>query len=149
MLQKDTRWIRRMLTRELPEIAELAKQNPDSVWTEKDFSDQKNSVVMLSERNDIIEGFVVYELHPNRIQLTNIVVRDGLRRNGIGRKLIELLIGKLHPEHKNRIVTIISEMNLTGQLFFRSMGFRAVQVLKPLCEHERDAYIMRYRKTNP
>ncbi len=149
MLQKDTRWIRRMLTRELPEIAELAKQNPDSVWTEKDFSDQKNSVVMVSERNDIIEGFIVYELHPNRIQLTNIVVRDGLRRNGIGMKLIELLIGKLHPEHKNHIVTIISEMNLTGQLFFRSMGFRAVQVLKPLCEHERDAYIMRYRKTNP
>jgi len=142
-----------VIEKDFPEILELAKQNPDTVWTEQDLLDrlkqkQKNCVAMLSERNDVIEAFIVYELHPHRFHIMNLVVREDLRLQGIGREMIAKLIGKLHPEHRDRITLTIPEDNVTGQVFFRAMGFRAIQILKATNEGERDTYIMRY-KTNP
>lgn len=149
----ETRWIRWIIEKDFPEVLELAKQNPDVIWTEQDLLDrlkqkQKNCVAMLCERGDIIEAFIVYELHPDRFHILNLVVREDLRHQGIGREMVAKLIGKLHPEHRNRITLTIPEDNLTGQVFFRSLGFRAIQTIKATNANERDTYVMRY-KTNP
>jgi len=55
------------------------------------------------------------------------------------------LIGKLTPERRNRIVLEVRETNLPAQLFFRSLGFRAISVLKDFYQDTtEDAYLMHY-----
>jgi ribosomal-protein-alanine N-acetyltransferase len=60
------------------------------------------------------------------------------------------LVGKLSAQRRTRIVLEVRETNLDAQIFFRSQGFRAVNVLRDFYEDTtEDAYLMqlRYRPT--
>jgi ribosomal-protein-alanine N-acetyltransferase len=59
--------------------------------------------------------------------------------------MMEKLIGKLTPERRSRVVLEVRETNLPAQLFFRSLGFRAISVLKDFYQDTtEDAYLMHY-----
>ena len=54
--------------------------------------------------------------------------------------------GKLSNQRRTRIVLEVRETNLAAQVFFRSMGFRAVSVLRDFYDDTtEDAYLMQYR----
>jgi ribosomal-protein-alanine N-acetyltransferase len=137
-----------MIWQDLPEVIALTKQTPETPWTEQDLRSrlgQRNTIGIIAERNDTIEAFAVYELHPNRLHINNLIVSDRSRRQGIGKLIIDKLKNKLDPERKNRITLNVSESNLVAQQFLRAMGFRAVQIIrKPYDDREEDAYCMRY-----
>jgi ribosomal-protein-alanine N-acetyltransferase len=64
---------------------------------------------------------------------------------GIGTQMMSKLVGKLSPERRARIALEVRETNLAAQLFFRSLGFRAVSVLKDFYQDStEDAYLMQY-----
>ena len=138
-------YIRWMIWQDLPEVIELAKQNPELQWSEQELTDrakQRDTIAMIAERNDQIVGFTMYELHPNRLHITNMVVDQKYRREGIGRTIMEKLISKLDAERRNRITLLTSESNLIFQQFLRAMGFRAVQIVRNT--NSEDMYSMRY-----
>jgi len=59
--------------------------------------------------------------------------------------MMDKLIGKLTPERRSRIVLEVRETNLPAQLFFRSLGFRAISVLKDFYQDTtEDAYLMHF-----
>jgi ribosomal-protein-alanine N-acetyltransferase len=59
--------------------------------------------------------------------------------------MLRKLLGKLTPEHRNRVLLEVRETNLPAQLFFRDHGFRAVSVLKDFYQDTtEDAYLMEY-----
>jgi ribosomal-protein-alanine N-acetyltransferase len=59
--------------------------------------------------------------------------------------MMEKLVGKLTPERRNRIALEVRETNLPAQIFFRSLGFRAISVLKDFYQDTtEDAYLMHY-----
>lgn len=59
--------------------------------------------------------------------------------------MMEKLVGKLTPERRSQIALEVRETNLPAQLFFRSLGFRAVTVLKDFYQDTtEDAYLMQY-----
>ncbi len=63
--------------------------------------------------------------------------------------MIERLAGKLRGQRKS-IVLMISERNLRGQLFFRSMGFRSTcTVRQPFWYADHDGYLMVFRVKRP
>ena len=141
-------YIRWMIWQDLPEVIALAKQTPEPIWTEQDLRSrlgQSNVIGIIAERNDSIVAFAVYEVHPTRLHITNLIVSDKARREGIGKTIIDKLKNKLEPYRKNRITLKVSESNLTAQQFLRAMGFRAVQIIrKPHDDRDEDVYCMRY-----
>jgi ribosomal-protein-alanine N-acetyltransferase len=101
---------------------------------------------MVADRNDNqVTGYMIYELHRNRIHLLTIGVLPEARSQGVGRKLIEKLIGKLTQTRRNRITCEVRETNLNAQQFFRHMGFRAISVINDFYDDTEDAYLMQYR----
>ena len=59
--------------------------------------------------------------------------------------MFEKLESKLN-ERRDRLRTAVRETNLPAQLFFRTMGFRAVSVERNFYEESpEDAYLMEYR----
>jgi [ribosomal protein S18]-alanine N-acetyltransferase len=56
------------------------------------------------------------------------------------------LITKLSHDRRSRVMLEVRETNLSAQLFFRTLGFRAVSVLRDYYEDTpEDAYVMQYR----
>ena len=91
-------------------------------------------------------GFFVYELHANRLHVLSMAVSFEQRRRGVGRQILQKLVGKLSNQRRNRITLEVRESNLDAQLFFKAMGFEAVTVLRGFYEDSsEDAYLMQYR----
>jgi ribosomal-protein-alanine N-acetyltransferase len=72
-------------------------------------------------------------------------VAADVRRRGIGRQMIDKLLGKLSSQRRTRITLEVRETNLAAQLFFRQNGFKATSVLHDFYDDSpEDAYLMQY-----
>ena len=141
--------IRWMIRRDMPAVMDIEQQSFEFPWSEEEFIRclrQRNCIGMVAERGDQVAGFMIYELHKNRLHLLNFAVASALRRSGIGSAMIEKLSSKLTAERRNRIMLEVRETNLDAQIFFRQRGFRAISVLRSFYEDSpEDAYLMQYR----
>ena len=138
-MHAKARW---MQPRHLPEILRIERACFESPWDEEDFYwylRRKSVVGMIVEIDDQIVGYMVYSKSKSRIELHNIAVEPTHRREGIGKMLIDKPLSKLRT-----VEAVVRETNLAAQLFLRSMGFKAVTVLRK--HHgEEDAYLMTCR----
>lgn len=141
--------IRWMIRVDMKDVLAIEQESFPYAWTEDDFLKvlrQRNAIGLIAEVDDATAGFVIYELHSNRLHILNLAVAKEHRCTGIGRQMVERLIGKLSAEKRNRIMLEVRETNLDAQLFFKALGFRAVSVLKGFWDDsDEDAYLMQYR----
>lgn len=141
--------IRWMIRRDMPEVLAIESGSFEFPWSEDDFVRclrQRNCIGMVAEHTERVVGFMIYELHRNRLHVLNFAVSPKFRRQGVGGQMLRKLVSKLSPQRRNRIMLEVRETNLDAQLFFRSQNFRAVSVLRDFYEDTtEDAYLMQYR----
>lgn len=141
--------IRWMIRRDMPEVLGIERQSFEFPWSEDEFVRclrQRNCIGMVAEHDERIVGFMIYELHKNRLHILNFAVRAEFRRRGVGSQMIRKLAGKLSQQRRNRILLEVRETNLPAQLFFRSSGFRAISLLREFYEDTpEDAYLMQFQ----
>ena len=139
------RWL---IRRDYKEVLAIESDSFEFAWDEQDFLRclrQKHCIGMVAETEGRIVGYMIYELHKDRLHLVNFAVAPVNRRSGIGTLMIEKLKSKLSSYRRTRVTLEVRDSNLAAQLFFRSQGFRAVQVLRNHYEDSGDdAYIMAY-----
>ncbi|MFK7735986.1 MAG: ribosomal protein S18-alanine N-acetyltransferase [Pirellulaceae bacterium] len=138
-----------MIRRDMPSVLAIEEASFEFPWSEEEFIRclrQRNCIGMVAESDDEVVGFMIYELHKNRLHLLNFSVAPEFRRTSVGSSMIEKLTGKLSLERRSRIMLEVRETNLDAQLFFKSLGFRAISVLRDFYEDTtEDAYLMQYR----
>ncbi|MEM9828502.1 MAG: ribosomal protein S18-alanine N-acetyltransferase [Planctomycetota bacterium] len=138
-----------MIRRDMPAVLGIESQTFEFAWTEEDFIRclrQRNCIGMVAEVDDQVVGFMIYELHKNRLHILNFAVAPDARRQGVGLAMVGKLLGKLSHERRNRIMLEVRETNLAAQLFFKSIGFKAISVLRDFYEDtDEDAYLMQFR----
>lgn len=141
--------IRWMIRRDMPSVLAIEESSFEFPWSEEEFIRclrQRNCIGMVAEHDDEVVGFMIYELHKNRLHLLNFAVDPEMRRSTIGRSMINKLVSKLSMDRRNRILLEVRETNLDAQLFFKDLGFRAISVLRDYYEDTtEDAYLMQYR----
>ena len=141
--------IRWMIRRDMPEVLQAEQQSFEYAWTEDDFLRclrQRNCIGMVAEHQDRIVGFMIYELHKNRLHVLNFAVAPMLRRGGIGAQMVSKLIGKLSSHRRSKITLAVRERNLDAQKFFRKQDFKATRVLRNYYEDSgEDAFLMEHR----
>jgi len=140
--------IRWMIRRDMPEVLAIEHASFEYPWCEEEFLRvlrQRNCIGMVAEYGERVVGFMIYELHKNRLHVLDFATHPEFRRQGVGHQMVAKLVGKLSSHRRTRIALSVRETNLAGQLFFRIEGFRAMEVL---CEHymdtAEDAYVMQY-----
>jgi ribosomal-protein-alanine N-acetyltransferase len=140
--------IRWMIRRDMPEVLAIESHSFEFPWSEDDFIRclrQRNCIGMVAERDERVVGFMIYELHRNRLHILNFAVHPDFRRHGVGHQMATKLIGKLSPQRRSRILLEVRETNLDAQLFFRDLNFRAISVLRDFYDDTtEDAYLMEY-----
>ncbi len=141
--------IRWMIRRDMSSVLDIEQQSFEFPWSEEEFIRclrQRNCIGMVAERDSQVVGFMIYELHKNRLHLLNFAVASVVRRSGVGTAMIEKLASKLTADRRNRIMLEVRETNLDAQIFFRQRGFRAISVLRSFYEDSpEDAYLMQFR----
>jgi ribosomal-protein-alanine N-acetyltransferase len=149
--------IRWLIRRDMPTVLAIEAASYDRPWTEDDFLSalrQRNNIGMVAEHDECVVGFMVYRFEHTQIDLLNLAVHPQLCRRGIGRRMVAKLVSKLgsHPHRGRDTVAVrVRESNLAGQLFFRSLGFRAARCVDRGYYEDtgEDAYLMRYRIERP
>lgn len=142
-------WMLRV--KHLPSVLSIEKASFEFPWSEEDFTrclEPKNRIGMVAETeiDEEIVGFMIYELQTDQIHILNFCVRSDHRRQGVGRQMVEKLVGKLSRQRRNRIVLEIRETNLAAQNFFKAQNFRAVSLLHDYFDDStEDAYVMVHR----
>jgi ribosomal-protein-alanine N-acetyltransferase len=141
--------IRWMIRRDMPEVLAIESQCFEFPWSEEDFIRclrQRNCIGMVAEHNERVVGFMIYELHKNRLHILNFAVHEQMRRRRVGSQMVKKLASKLSRDRRSRIMLEIRETNLSAQLFFREAGFRAISVLRAFYDDTpEDAYLMQFR----
>ncbi len=144
--------IRWMIRRDMPDVLMIEQESFDYSWNEEDFLRclrQRNCIGMVAECNERVVGFMIYELHKSKLHIMNFAVGPRFRRLGIGKQMVEKLIGKLSSHRRTRVTLAVRETNLAAQLFFRTQEFRALKVLRNYYEDSgEDAFLMQYRIPN-
>jgi len=138
-----------MIRRDMPDVLEIENRSFEFSWSEEDFIRclrQRNCIGMVAEHDERVVGFMIYELHKNRLHILNFAVHPEFRRRGVGTGMIRTLIGKLSPQRRNRILLEVREANLVARRFLKSCGFRWTGVLSDFYQDcTEDAYLMEYR----
>jgi ribosomal-protein-alanine N-acetyltransferase len=141
--------IRWMIRRDMAEVLEIERQTFEFPWADDDFIRclrQRNAIGMVAELRERVAGYMVYELHKQRLHLLNLAVDPCARRLGVARQMIAKLAGKLSSDRRSRIMLEVRETNLAAQLFFRAIGFRAVSTLRGFYrDTDEDAYLFQLR----
>jgi ribosomal-protein-alanine N-acetyltransferase len=141
--------IRWMIRRDMPEVLSIENNSFEFSWAEDDCIRclrQRNCIGMVAEYDERVVGFMIYELHKDQLHVLNFAVRPDVRRRGVGRQMVEKLIGKLSQQRRTRVLLEIRETNLAAQVFFRNLGFMATTVLRDYYDDTtEDAYVMQYR----
>ncbi len=144
-LKVQIRWL---IRRDMPEVLDIERSSFEFAWTEEDFLcclRQRNCIGMVAEAAGEIVGFMIYELHKDKLRILNFAVGTHVRRQGVGAQMVRRLIDKLSQQRRKEIVLDVRESNLAAQLFYRNQGFRAVGVLRNYYEDTaEDAYSMQY-----
>lgn len=144
-------YVRWMIARDLDSVVSIEQEAfGQHAWTAEEFRialRQRHCIGMIAERNEEVVGYMIYELHKNRMELLNLAVRHRSQRLGVGTALIEKLKAKLAYQERNRIVLEVRERNLDAQLFFRQAGFLCTSILHGWYadSEESVAYQMQYR----
>ena len=149
--QKISVHIRWMNNKDIPKVLAIEEKNFEFPLSEKEIRDyfhqtNHNFIGMVAEFQNIIVGFMIYELDRTRIDILDFAVHLDFCRRGVGRQMTDYLIKKLHPQKRTKIFAEIRESNLTAQLFFRKMGFLAICIVHnpyEVCPDE-DTYLMQY-----
>ena len=126
--------IRWLIRKDLPAVMAIEGMSFVLPWTEDDFHRclcTRNCIGMVAVTNDLVTGYMIYALHKTRIEVLNFAVHPDFRRMGIGGRMVEKLKWKSRGTgHVRTITLVVSERNLRAQMFFRSHGFRAIEVIR-------------------
>ena len=142
-LQMAIRWLIRS---DMPDVLRIETASFDCPWTGDEFVEclrQRNSIAKVMERDQKIVAYVVYQLHESHIEILDLAVDTSCRRSGAGTAMVDQLLDKLSHQRRTALKVTVRERALPAQQFFRSMGFRAIEVLRDHWEGE-DGYVMQY-----
>lgn len=139
--------IRWMIRRDMPEVQAIENASFDSPWSGYEFIRSlrnRNCICMVAETGEKIVGYMIYELHRNRLEILNLAVHGEHRRSGVGSSMIAKLYGKLSTQRRTRIDAAVCERNEVAHYWLKACGFTAVEILRDYYEEiTADAYLFR------
>ena len=150
------RWMRRADIDDVVSIEEAC--DFDYPWSRQEFVTclrRRGCINVVAERNKETVGYLVYavtedlDTEEKRLDVLNFAVAPKKQRRSIGTQMADKLKEKMHQNHAASIEFLIHAENLGAQLFLKSQGFRAVELVSDYTDEtmevEEEVYVMQYR----
>jgi len=137
-----------MVRRDMAAVLEIESKSFKFAWDEKTFIQtlrERMVVAFVVALDEVVVGYMITNLQKDYIELLNLAVSPSMRRQGVGKLMIDKMKEKLSFEKRQRLVVDIVESNLQAQLFFKANEFLAVDIIKnSYVDTKEDAYQMVY-----
>jgi ribosomal-protein-alanine N-acetyltransferase len=78
---------------------------------------------LLAIANGMTVGYVIYWLLATEVDIHNLAVDPGHRRQGIGHSLLQAVVDEARSRRLNRVTLEVRKSNETAQRLYRSVGF--------------------------
>lgn len=120
---------------------------PEDPWSQLSFETEVENplsvfVVARDEGTEKIIGYGGIWLMYDVADITNIAVHPDYRGEGIGRKLLQLLIKIAREKRMSAITLEVRESNIPAQRLYESAGFEHCGIRKRYYQGKEDARIM-------
>lgn len=126
----------------------LRKKLTYCLVAEIDKRETKSKKALTAGRKQVV-GYIIFNTESKRqINLISIAVTPECRRQKIGTNLVQGVFHKL-VENRRKIGITISDQDLYAHLFFRSLKFKAINVLRDFFGSGHDGYEFVYKTSNP
>lgn len=116
----------------LPAVMEIEEQCfAENRWTDREFSRlirAQDIFGLVALQAGAVVGYVVCRRHADRIEVLALAVHPGRQLQGVGKRLLGEVVGRLSPPEVDRVVLRVRERNLPCQKFLRAIGWRCVVV---------------------
>ena len=147
VLEITVRW---MCRKDMKDVLRIERESFDEhAWSEEQFMaclQNRNCIGMVAEYQGKVVGFMIFETQKTKILLRTVATLSKFRRKGVASQMIDKLKKRLGRQRCNQIMLEVRETNLPAQLFLRSLGFRATDILHGFfVENDEDAYRMVYK----
>lgn len=133
---------------ELWPILTIERSSYERPWSYQDFATVLSAGLgIYIESDKILSGYAIYVIGPDKLEIVNIAVTPELRRLKLGTKMVN----HIKESYKGLpLITSVNENNLQGQLFFKSLGFKAGAIYNVLKNEILDStsYLMYYDPTD-
>jgi len=123
--------IRWMIRRDVKECVAIERCSFPVPWSEDEFIRtlrRRNCIGMVAEVDDLVVGYMVYDLQAGSIEVINLAVHPAYRLAGVGTAMLDKVKSKLTFQRRRRVVCRVCEDNLPAHLWLRKNGFRAIGV---------------------
>ncbi len=123
---------------------------PDDPWNRASFENELTNpnayflVARDDEKGEVVGYGGVWAMYDVG-DITNIAVRPDYRREGIGRKILNLLIDLCKEKGMTEITLEVRQSNLPAQRLYTSEGFEICGLRKRYYQNKEDAVIMTLR----
>lgn len=138
--------IAKMTVAHIEEIAILEKECFSSPWSADGLNaelDNKFARFYVAFLNGEIAGYIGSHNVLGEVYITNVAVFPRFRRKGVGRALVELLVGEMRTENADFVTLEVRESNQNAILLYEKCGFEKVGKRKDFYEKPReDAVLM-------
>lgn len=128
----DTIHVRWLIRRDLDEVLAIDELSHPIAWDEEDdFKNnirRRNCIGMVVECNNVVVGFMVYDLHKNRLNILRFAVDPEKRNRGFGSRLVQKLVAKLSQQRRTELSISVDISNLTALEFLKGHGFIATGI---------------------
>jgi [ribosomal protein S18]-alanine N-acetyltransferase len=112
------------------EVAEILREAREAAsWSEDALRETEKLPgvsAFVSERNGAISGILVGRQVVDEAEILNLAVRQGMRRQGEGRALVDHILEHFAGCHVSRVFLEVRESNAGAIAFYRGLGFVAI-----------------------
>ena len=118
---------RRITRADLPAIADIERAVFPDPWSASAFAEHLADPCFLAEgEGRALLGYVVTRITADEAEILNVAVRDGVRRRGVGRALVEVALGALADRGVGAVHLEVRASNEPAISLYESLGFRRV-----------------------
>ncbi|HXV79170.1 MAG TPA: ribosomal protein S18-alanine N-acetyltransferase [Candidatus Binatia bacterium] len=117
---------RPMVPADLNEVMAVERTSFRHPWSSNFFLEELQVACarsILAQVNDRIVGYILFWLLPEEIDVHNIAVHPGFRRQGIGQTLLRQVIEQAQRRDSSRVTLEVRVSNVAAQKLYESVGF--------------------------
>lgn len=125
--------IREMKAEDAAAVAEIEYQTFSDHWSQNavlDTLSNPQTVCLLAEKAGKAAGYLLAYLAGGEAEIARIAVPEGLKRQGIGKKLLQLLEETCKERQVGRLLLDVRESNREARAFYQKMAFQEDGVRK-------------------
>ena len=134
--------IRKLELEDLGRVLEITRSSFSRPWPKREFT-KHQAETLVAVKDKEITGFIVGKTTDNKALIKLIAIAKDYRQQGIGRDLIESLLGHFK---KNSVKTVSAHArisNLAGTSFLKSSGLEIVKTVENYYSDNEDAYLLK------